>query len=192
MMRIVERNGYRVAYDPETPAVSVRWAEPPFAFAKEMDDARHVDYGRDGEPAGVAFLYVDEGVDLRGVPRAREVASLLEEVGVRVAHGPEVDEAPALARVLAEALIRYRAHHGLSLRALAVKLGVQHPTVVRLERGVDAPDVGTLVRVADALGIRFLLQVAPSPVDALLIPDGSIRATEAVGRVSVVAVASGG
>jgi len=43
-----------------------------------LDDRRIVDLGADGEPIGVEFLCVRDGLNLEGVPRAEEIARALE------------------------------------------------------------------------------------------------------------------
>src|SRR5437867_1135840 len=136
-MQIVEENGFRLAYDPEVPALSADWGrQGRYALTHSLDDARHVAYGHGGRPVAVEFLYADRGVDRRGGPRAAEFAPRLGRVGVPSAHPPEPhDPGPPLGRAVAEALVSYRARHGLSGRALAHRLGMQQPTLVRLERG---------------------------------------------------------
>ena len=53
-------------------------------------------------------------------------------------------EKMAMARVVAIAVIRYRAKHGLSQMALARKLGVPRSYIARLELGEHNPSVETL------------------------------------------------
>jgi len=57
-------------------------------------------------------------------------------------------ERTALARAVAIAVIRYRAEHGLSQRALAKQLGMPQPHVARLELGEHNPSVDMLQRLA--------------------------------------------
>jgi DNA-binding XRE family transcriptional regulator len=68
----------------------------------------------------------------------------------------------APARQLATALLRYRAEHELSQRALAVRLDVSQPRVAKIESGEHNPDVDTIVNVVRRLGIEFCLDVAPA------------------------------
>jgi transcriptional regulator with XRE-family HTH domain len=68
----------------------------------------------------------------------------------------------APAREFAATLLRYRAEHKLSQRALAQKLGVSQPRVVKLESGEHNPDVDTIINAARQLGIEFVLDVAPA------------------------------
>lgn len=70
-------------------------------------------------------------------------------------------EQTALARLVAAQIIGYRAQHGLSQRALAERLGVKQPYVVRLESGEHNPELSTLVRISRALGVEFLIDIRP-------------------------------
>jgi len=68
----------------------------------------------------------------------------------------------APAREFAATLLRYRAEHKLSQRALAKKLGVSQPRVVKLESGEHNPEVDTIINAVRNLGIEFALDVAPA------------------------------
>jgi DNA-binding XRE family transcriptional regulator len=68
----------------------------------------------------------------------------------------------APAREFAATLLRYRAEHNLSQRALAKKLGVSQPRVVKLESGEHNPEVDTIINAVRQLGIEFVLDVAPA------------------------------
>lgn len=68
----------------------------------------------------------------------------------------------APAREFAATLLRYRAEHKLSQRALAQKLGVSQPRVAKLESGEHNPDVDTIINAVRRLGIEFVLDVAPA------------------------------
>jgi len=68
----------------------------------------------------------------------------------------------APAREFAATLLRYRAAHKLSQRALAEKLGVSQPRVVKLESGEHNPEVDTIINAVRRLRIEFVLDVAPA------------------------------
>lgn len=82
-------------------------------------------------------------------------------------------ERTALARAVAIAVIRYRAEHGLSQRALAKQLGMPQPHIARLELGEHNPSVEMLQRLAQGLGQCFVVAVAPADrADELALPAG--------------------
>lgn len=68
----------------------------------------------------------------------------------------------APAREFAATLLRHRAEHKLSQRALAKELGVSQPRVVKLESGEHNPEIDTIINAARRLGIEFVLDVAPT------------------------------
>jgi uncharacterized protein YuzE len=69
-----------VRFDPEADAIAVDFRERgpgDVARTRQMDERRLIDYGADGEPLGVEFLFVSDGIDLADVPRADEVRRAL-------------------------------------------------------------------------------------------------------------------
>lgn len=97
----------------------------------------------------------------------------------------------APAREFAATLLRYRAEHKLSQRALAKKLGVSQPRVVKLESGEHNPEVDTIINAVRRLGIEFVLDVAPaSRKPALVTARARRRGAIAHDDVSVVAASS--
>ncbi len=86
-------------------------------------------------------------------------------------------ERTAFARAVAVEVIKYRAEHGLSQRALASQLGVSQAVVGRLELGEHEPRTATLRNLAQNLGMRFLLEIHPTgqPDQSMPIDDGTIE-----------------
>ncbi len=68
----------------------------------------------------------------------------------------------APAREFAAVLLRYRAEHDLSQRALARELGVSQPRVAKLESAEHNPELDTIINAVRRLGIEFVLDVAPA------------------------------
>lgn len=97
----------------------------------------------------------------------------------------------APAREFAATLLRYRAEHKLSQRALAEKLAVSQPRVVKLESGEHNPEVGTIINAVRQLRIEFVLDVAPaSRKPALVTARAQKQGAIAHDDVSVVAASS--
>jgi DNA-binding XRE family transcriptional regulator len=97
----------------------------------------------------------------------------------------------APAREFAATLLRYRAEHKLSQRAMAKKLGVSQPRVVKLESGEHNPEIDTIINAVRRLGVEFVLDVAPASrkptlVTARALKHGAIDHDE----VSVVAASA--
>jgi DNA-binding XRE family transcriptional regulator len=97
----------------------------------------------------------------------------------------------APAREFAATLLRYRAEHKLSQRALAKELGVSQPRVVKLESGEHNPEIDTIINAVRRLGIEFVLDVAPvSRKPALVTARAQKHGAIAHDDVSVVAASS--
>lgn len=84
-------------------------------------------------------------------------------------------ERTAFARAVAVEVIKYRAEHGLSQRALAKQLGVSQAVVGRLELGEHEPKTATLRKLSQILGMRFLLEIHPTgqPDQSAPVADGT-------------------
>jgi hypothetical protein len=74
----------RIEHDPEADAVCVGLRDEPYAFGRDLDDVRRVDFGPDEQPIGIELLFVSHGVEVAGLPQEEAVARLLEEHGFRV------------------------------------------------------------------------------------------------------------
>lgn len=75
----------------------------------------------------------------------------------------------APAREFAATLLRYRAEHQLSQRALAEQLGVSQPRVAKLESAEHNPELDTIINAVRRLGIEFVLDVAPADRQPLFV-----------------------
>jgi transcriptional regulator with XRE-family HTH domain len=88
-------------------------------------------------------------------------------------------------------LLRYRAEYKLSQRALASKLGVSQPRVVKLEAGEHNPEIDTIINAVRHLGAEFVLDVAPTGRKPVLVTaPAQKRGAIAHDDVSVVAASS--
>jgi DNA-binding XRE family transcriptional regulator len=97
----------------------------------------------------------------------------------------------APAREFAATLLRFRADHKLSQRALAERLGVSQPRIVKLESGEHNPEVDTIINAVRRLGIEFVLDVSPADrKPALVTARAQKRGAVSHDDVSVVAASS--
>jgi transcriptional regulator with XRE-family HTH domain len=67
----------------------------------------------------------------------------------------------AVARAVALTVLTYRTDHGLSQRALAMKLDMTQPQLARLEAGEHNPTIETLARLAQTLDLEFAIDIHP-------------------------------
>jgi len=69
----------KLRYDPEADAIYVYLlSEAEYAFGEEIDAERRVDYDQDDKPMGVELLNVSHGVNLHDLPRATDIARLID------------------------------------------------------------------------------------------------------------------
>jgi DNA-binding XRE family transcriptional regulator len=95
----------------------------------------------------------------------------------------------APAREFAATLLRYRAEHELSQRAMARQLGVSQPRIVKLESGEYNPNVDTIINAVRRLGIEFALDVSPADRKPMLVT-ARARKQGAVAHDDVLVVAA--
>jgi len=71
-------------YDPEADAIYIYLSGKPYAYGKDLDDERRIDYAADDSPIGVEFLCVSKGVNLDGLPHVDEIAERMEAEGIKI------------------------------------------------------------------------------------------------------------
>jgi uncharacterized protein YuzE len=71
-------------YDADVDAVYVELRNEPYAYGKDLDDSRRVDYGRDDVPVGIELLNVSLGVNVDDPPERAAVGRLLKEHNLKV------------------------------------------------------------------------------------------------------------
>ena len=70
----------RVELDREADAIYVRLRPGAYAYGKDLDMERRVDYDAAGHPIGVELRNVSRGVDLDDLPEADSIERLLAAV----------------------------------------------------------------------------------------------------------------
>ena len=65
-------------HDPQADAIYIYLRDKPYAYGKDLDDERRIDYAADNTPIGVELLCVSKGVNLDSLPHVDEIAKLLE------------------------------------------------------------------------------------------------------------------
>lgn len=72
-------------HDSAADAVYSQLNKHPIAITKDLDDSRIIDYDETGQPTGVEFLFVSQGINLTHVPEARRIAAALTDAGFAIA-----------------------------------------------------------------------------------------------------------
>ena len=70
-------------HDKMADAIYIKLSDKPYAYGRDLDDLRRVDYASYNTPIGVELLCVSEGVNLYGLPHKEEIAVILKRSGIR-------------------------------------------------------------------------------------------------------------
>ncbi len=71
-------------HDTEADAIYISLSHKPYAYGKDLDDERRIDYAVDNTPIGVELLNVSKGVNLDGLPHVDEIAESIEAEGIKI------------------------------------------------------------------------------------------------------------
>jgi len=71
-------------YDREADALYVYLSDKPYAYGRDLDNERHIDYAADGTPIGIELLSVSKGVNPDDLPEQSEVIDLLESQNIKI------------------------------------------------------------------------------------------------------------
>jgi len=74
----------KIRYDKQADAIYVILSEKPYAYGKDLDEERRIDYDANGNPRGVELLCVSTGVITDELPNRAEIEQALEDRGIRV------------------------------------------------------------------------------------------------------------
>jgi uncharacterized protein YuzE len=74
----------RCEYDREADAIYIYLNNKPYAYGKDLDDGRRIDYAVDDTPIGIELLGVSQGVEMDGIPYPVEVAKLLKDHNIKI------------------------------------------------------------------------------------------------------------
>ena len=74
-------------YDRIADAIYIKLSNMPYAYGKDLDDLRRIDYDADGNPRGIELLCVSEGVDVIDLPNSEEIARMLVDKRIKVLAG---------------------------------------------------------------------------------------------------------
>ncbi len=74
----------KIKYDRAADAVYIYLSDKRYAYGKDLDDSRRIDYAADDTPIGIELLCVTRGVNPDNLPEQDKVIRLLEEKRIRV------------------------------------------------------------------------------------------------------------
>ena len=73
----------RAEYDKKADAIYIYLNDAPYAYGKDLDHERRIDYDADGNPMGVELLCVSDGVITDDLPHRAEIEQLLGEYHIK-------------------------------------------------------------------------------------------------------------
>ena len=74
----------RLEHDKQADAIYIKLSNMPYAYGKDLDDLRRIDYDANGEPRGVELLCVSDGVITNDLPHRGEIERLLGEHHIKL------------------------------------------------------------------------------------------------------------
>ena len=74
----------KIRYDRKADAVYILLSNEPYAYGKDLDEERRVDYDAEGNPRGIELLCVSTGVITEDLPKRAEVERMLGDRGIKV------------------------------------------------------------------------------------------------------------
>lgn len=74
----------RIEHDKKADAIYVYLRDAKYAYGKDLDHERRIDFTQDGTPIGVELLCVSEGVITDDLPNRAEIEHELEDRGIKV------------------------------------------------------------------------------------------------------------
>ena len=74
----------RMEYDKKADAIYIYFSDAPYAYGKDLDNERRIDYEASGEPMGVELLCVSGGVITDDLPHRPEIEKLLGERHIKI------------------------------------------------------------------------------------------------------------
>lgn len=71
-------------YDREADAIYIYLNNKPYAYGKDLDDDRRIDYAADDTPMGIELLDVSKGVNLDSFSEQDEIAKCLRKYNIKI------------------------------------------------------------------------------------------------------------
>lgn len=84
MIKVKELIGTRVEHDKEADAIYIYLSDDKYAYGKDIDNERRIDYDANDKPIGVELLCVSEGVILEDLPYSSEIEKILIDKHIKV------------------------------------------------------------------------------------------------------------
>jgi len=74
----------KIKYDLDADAVYIYLSDKPYAYGRDLDNERRIDYASDDTPIGIELLSVSKGVNPDDLPEQSKVVELLEDRNIKI------------------------------------------------------------------------------------------------------------
>ena len=74
----------RYEFDRDAAALYIHLADKPYAYGRDLDAERRVDYASDDTPIGVEITCATSGVTIENLPAADDIAEILHDLDLPV------------------------------------------------------------------------------------------------------------
>ena len=71
-------------YDRDAQALYIRLSDQPYAYGRDLDNERRIDYAIDGTPIGVEITCAMAGVNLDDLPQREKILAILHDLNLPV------------------------------------------------------------------------------------------------------------
>ena len=73
-----------IKYDRKADAIYIRLSDDAYAYGKDLDTERRIDYAANGQPRGIEITCVSDGVNLDDLPYAHEIEQWLKKENINI------------------------------------------------------------------------------------------------------------
>ena len=77
-------NRLKYEYDQEADAIYIYISDVQYAYGKDLDEDRRIDYDINGQPIGVELLSVSEGVIPDDLPCQNQIEQILTDLNIKI------------------------------------------------------------------------------------------------------------
>jgi len=74
----------KIDHDTQADAMYIHLSNKPYAYGRDLDDWRRIDYSADNLPIGIELLNVSEGINGSDLPNFGELANDIKSYGIQV------------------------------------------------------------------------------------------------------------
>jgi uncharacterized protein YuzE len=74
----------KMTFDPKADAIYIYLSDKSYAYGKELDNERRIDFASDNTPVGIELLCVSKGINPDDLPQQGEIIELLKGKNIKI------------------------------------------------------------------------------------------------------------